>query len=163
VDAFDRKELATSAVALCKQIDDVSASSSGHASILPGAWQAKLWADYVPLISDNIEFKPTGDTRFKKDETLYTYFEVYEPLFEAEPSTTVEIRVRIVDLKTGEVRSDSPPVSAAPYVKAGSPVIPIGRKTNISNLPKGSYRLDVQATDSAGKNTAWRSANFTVE
>jgi hypothetical protein len=163
VDAFDRKELAISAISLCKQIDDVSASSSGRPSALAGAWTAKLPGNYVPLVSDDIEFKPTGDTRFKKDETLYTYFEVYEPLFAAEPSTTVEIRVRIVDLKTGEVRSDSAPVSAAPYVKPGSPVIPIGRKTNISNLPKGSYRLDVQATDSAGKSTAWRSVSFTVE
>jgi hypothetical protein len=163
VDVFDRKELAISAISLCKQIDDVSASSSGRPSALAGAWTAKSLGSYVPLVSDDIEFKPTGNTRFKKDETLYTYFEVYEPLLATEPSTTVEIRVRIVDLKTGEVRSDSPPVSATPYVKAGSPVIPIGRKTNISNLPKGSYRLDVQATDSAGKSTAWRSANFTVE
>jgi len=163
VDALDAKELAISAVSLCKQIDDVSASSSGRASTLAGAWTAKLSGNYAPLVSDDIEFKPTGDTRFKKDDTLYTYFEVYEPLLAAEPSPTVDFRVRIVDLKTGEVRSDSPPVSAAPYVKAGSPVIPIGRRTNISNLPKGSYRLDVQATDSAAKTTPWRSVNFTVE
>jgi hypothetical protein len=114
-------------------------------------------------VSRETEFKPTGDTRFKKTETLYTYFEVYEPLLVAEPSTTVDFHVRIVDLKTGELRSDSPPVSATPYVKPGSPVIPIGRKTNISNLPRGWYRLDVQATDSAGQTTPWRSVNFTVE
>ena len=161
VDAFDRKGLSITAISLCKQIDDVSAS--GHASILPGAWTAKLSGSYVPLISDDIEFKPTADTRFKKDDSLYTYFEVHEPLLATEPSTTVDFRVRIVDVKTGEVRSDSTPVSATPYMKAGSPVIPIGRRTNISNLPKGSYRLDVQATDSAGKTTPWRSVNFTVE
>jgi hypothetical protein len=34
---------------------------------------------------------------------------------------------------------------------------------DISKLPKGSYRLDVQATDSAGKSTPWRTASFTVE
>jgi hypothetical protein len=163
VDAFDPKEFAITAVSLCKQIDDVSAYSSGRLSALAGAWTTKLSGSYVPLVSDDIEFKPTGDTRFKKDETLYTYFEVYEPLLATAPSTTVEIRVRIVDLKTSEVRSDSAPVSATPYMKAGSAVIPIGRQTNISNLPKGSYRLDVQATDSAGKTTPWRSVNFTVE
>jgi hypothetical protein len=42
-------------------------------------------------------------------------------------------------------------------------VIPIGRGIDISKLPNGSYRLDVQATDSTGKSTAWRTANFTVE
>lgn len=163
VDVFDRKGLAISTISLCKQIDDVSASSSGQPSVLAGAWTAKLLGNYVPLISDDIEFKPTADMRFKKDETLYTYFEVYEPLLPTAPSTTVDFRVRIVDRKTDEVRSDSPPVSATPYVKPGSPVIPIGRKTNISNLPKSSYRLDVHATDSAGKTTPWRSVNFTVE
>ena len=34
---------------------------------------------------------------------------------------------------------------------------------DISKLPKGSYRLDVQANDSTGKTTPWRSVNFTVE
>jgi hypothetical protein len=34
---------------------------------------------------------------------------------------------------------------------------------DISKLPKGLYRLDVQATDSTRKSTAWHSANFTVE
>jgi hypothetical protein len=70
--------------------------------------------------------------------------------------------MRIIDLKTGEVLSDSQPVSATPYMKAGSSVIPVGRGMDIGKLPIGSYRLDVQATDSTGKSTAWRSANFTV-
>jgi hypothetical protein len=42
-------------------------------------------------------------------------------------------------------------------------VIPVGRGIDISKLPNGSYRLDVQASDSTGKNTAWRTASFTVE
>jgi hypothetical protein len=163
VDKNDRNQLSISAVSLCKRIQDAFAYSSKSPARLPGTWTGKSPGNYVPLVSDDIEFKPTGDTRFKKDETLYTYFEVHEPLLVAEPSTTVDFRVRIVDLKTGELMSDSPPVSATPYIKPGSPVIPIGRKTNISNLPKGSYRLDVQATDSAGKTTPWRSVNFTVE
>jgi hypothetical protein len=41
--------------------------------------------------------------------------------------------------------------------------IPVGRGMDLSKLPMGSYRLDVQATDSTGKSAAWRSASFTVE
>jgi hypothetical protein len=48
-------------------------------------------------------------------------------------------------------------------MQAGSSIIPVGRGMDISKLPIGSYRPDVQATDSTGKNTPWRSANFTVE
>jgi hypothetical protein len=163
VEAFDRKTLAISTVSLCKQIDDVSAYSSRYGSVLAGAWTAKLSGNYVPLVSDDIEFKPTGNTRFKKAETLYTYFEVYEPLLAEQSPATIQIQMRIVDVKTSVLKSDSQPISATPYVKPGSPVIPIGRGIDISRLPRGSYRLDVQATDSAGKSTAWRTANFTIE
>jgi len=161
VDNFDRKELAISAISRCKKIDDVSAS--GHASILAGAWTAKLPGNYVPLVSNDVEFKPAGNTRFKKGATLYTYFEVYEPLLAGQFPATVQIQLRIVNLKTGEVLSDSQPIDATPYVKPRSRVIPIGRGIDITKLPNGSYRLDIQASDSTGKSTAWRTANFTVE
>ncbi len=163
VGTYDTKELAIGSLSLCKRVSDASAYSPQHPPKLPGVWTAKLPRNYVPLVSNDTEFKPTGDTRFKKTENLYPYFEVYEPLLVRETSTTVQIQIRIVDQKTGEVKSDSQPINAMPYVKVGSPVIAIGRGINISNLPKGSYRLDVQATDSAGKSTPWRSANFTVE
>ena len=114
-------------------------------------------------MSRGVEFEPTGNTRLKKGGTLYTYFEIYEPLVEGQSPATVQIQLRIFDSRTGEVVSDSPPISAAPYIKAGSSIIPVGRGLDISKLPKGSYRLDVQATDSTGKSTAWRSAHFTVE
>jgi hypothetical protein len=163
IDALDLKEVAISTVSLCKQIDDVSAYSSGHASTLPGAWDDRFRGEYVPLVSKDIEFKPTGNTRFKKGETLYTYFEVYEPLLAGQSPATVQFQLRIVDAKTTEKKSDSEPIDATPYVKAGNRVIPIGRGIDISKLSTGSYRLEVQATDSAGKSTPWGMANFTVE
>jgi predicted phage tail protein len=42
-------------------------------------------------------------------------------------------------------------------------MIPIGDELKVDQLPKGDYRLEVQATDSAGRSTPWRTANFTVE
>jgi hypothetical protein len=94
---------------------------------------------------------------------LYTYFDIYEPLLEGQSPAAVQFQMRIVDLKTGDLLSDSQPISASPYTKAGSSIIPVGRGMDISKLPIGSYRLDVRAADSTGKSTAWRSANFTVE
>jgi hypothetical protein len=138
VDNYDGKELAISKVAIYKQIQDVSTSPVQ----LPGYRTTELPGNYVPLVSRNVEFKPTGNTRFKKGETLYTYFEVYEPSLAGQSPATVEIQMRVVDLKTGKVESDSQPISATPYVKPGSPVIAIGRGIDISKLPKGSYRLD---------------------
>ncbi len=159
VDSLDRRALAISSVSLCKKISDVS----DYARKLSGAWTTKLPGSYVPLVSNETEFKPTSNTRFRARETLYVYFEVYEPLPEGNPQVTVDFQIRIVDVKTGELKSDSSPISASPYLKAGSSIIPIGRGIDISKVPKGSYRLDLRATDSTGKSTDWRSVNFTIE
>ena len=74
---------------------------------------------------------------------MYSYFEIYEPLIEGQSPTGVQIKMRIIDLKTGQAISDSQPISAAPHIKAGTPIIPVGRGTDVSKLPIGSYRLDV--------------------
>jgi hypothetical protein len=163
VDGYDKTKLALSGLSLCQRISDVAAYSSQNRPTLPGAWGQKLPASYEPLMSRDVEFKPTGNTHFKKGGTLYAYFEIYEPLVEGQSPTGVQIKIRIVDLKTGEAISDAQPISAAPYIKAGTPIIPVGRGMDISKLPKGSYRLDVQANDSAGKSTPWRTASFSVE
>ena len=159
VQSHDRNELAISKITLCKQIQDASPYSASSGAQSPGNWTTKIPGSYVSLVSKDIEFKPTADTRFKKRETLYTFFQIYEPL----PEATVQIQMRIVNVRTREVQSDSQPISAAPYIKVGSPIIPVGRGMDIRKLPKGSYRLDVQATDSTGKSTPWRTANFTIE
>ncbi len=163
VDSYDRKELAISPVSLCKEIQGVSTYAPPHPPKLPNSWTAERPGNYAPLVSKDIEFKPTGNTRFKKGETLYTYFRVYQPSLGEQSPATVQFQMRVVELKTGELKSDSQVIDASSYVKAGNPVISIGRGIDISKLPKGSYRLDVQATDSAGKSTPWRSAIFTVE
>jgi hypothetical protein len=159
VDSYDERALSISPVSLCKQISDVSA----NARRLSGAWTAKLPGGYVPLVSNETEFKPTSNTRFKAREKLHIYFEIYEPFREGNPQATIDFQVRIVDLKTGEVKSDTQPISATPYLKAGNPIVSIGRGIDISKLPKGSYRLDVRVTDSTGNGTDWRSVNFTIE
>jgi hypothetical protein len=68
-----------------------------------------------------------------------------------------------VDAKTGELKMDLTPVDAAPYARAGISVIPIGQEISLSSLAKGAYRLNVQASDAAGKSTPWRTANFIVQ
>jgi hypothetical protein len=162
VERYNKENLAISPVSVCKRISDVSSNSSQHAPKLPGAWK-ELPANYVPLVSNETEFKPTGNTRFKSGETLYIYFEIYEPLRDGAPQATVDFQMRIVDVRTRELKSDSTPISASPYLKADSAIIPIGRGIDISKLAKGAYRLDVRASDSTGMSTDWRTVTFTVE
>jgi hypothetical protein len=163
VEIHDRESLSISAVALCKQIQNVGTHSLESSPEVHGNRTARLPASYHPLVSNDVEFEATGNTRFRKGEVLYAYFEVFEPLLVRVLSLNVQLQLRIVDLKTGEVMTDSQPISAMPYVRPGNPVIPIGRGINISGLPTGSYGLDVRVTDSTGQSTSWRSVTFTEE
>jgi hypothetical protein len=71
--------------------------------------------------------------------------------------------LKIVEANSGEARKYIPAIDVVPYQNAEGPVVPFTGKMDISKLAKGSYRLEAQATDSAGRATPWRSANFTIQ
>jgi hypothetical protein len=156
IDKYDGRELGLSSVMLCKRFRDA------HVAAVEAA-AANQAPQYVPLVSKDIQVTPTGDTRFKPGEPLIAYFELYLPSPAGQSGTQVQAHLRVVDAKTGQVAKDFPPVDAASYMQAGKPAIPIAREIPIDTLPKGSYRLELQATDSTGKTTPWRTAAFTVE
>ncbi len=171
IDEHGGKQVALSSVMLCKRFRDAHVAAVEAAS-------SNLAPQYVPLVSKGIRLTPTVDTRFKSGEPMIAYFEIYEPSL-VQPSATaghavssrsalsekptVEAHTRIVQANGGEVIKDFPPVDAAPYKQPGSSVISIAREIPIDKLSKGAYRLEVQATDSAGRSTSWRTASFTIE
>jgi hypothetical protein len=155
VESHDGKVLALSQIALSRRVRKLNVEPVEPAPKLPGR--------FAFLVSKGIEFTPTTGTHFRKDQLLYAYFEVNEPQGVPGAATTVKAHLRIVDANTGKVKLDFEPVSAAPYVTPDSSVIRIGRGIDLSTLADGSYRLEVQATDAAGQDTPWRTANFEVE
>lgn len=116
-----------------------------------------------PLVSKGIEFTPTGDSRFKKKEALIAYFDVYAPLVKGSGAVNVQFQMRIKDVKTGELKTDTGLRPADSFLQAGKTVVPIAEQIAIDKLPKGEYRLEVQASDSAGNHTDWRTTSFIVE
>jgi len=155
IDSYDGKALGLSSVMLCKRFRDahVAAVEAAAANFAP---------QYIPLVSKGIQVTPSGDTRFKAGEPLIPYFEIYEPLLVQAPATTVQAHFRILDAKTGQVR-DNFAVDAAPYEQPGKWAIPIARPIATDKMAKGDYRLEVQASDSAGRTTAVRTATYTIE
>ena len=156
IPANDGKSLALSSVMLCKRYRDAHVAAVERAA-------ANFAPQYVPMVSKGMEVTPAGDLHFKEGDSLIPYFEIYEPLLATQPDTKVEARIKILDAKTGEVVKDFPPVDAAPYMNPGSTTIPVAREVPYKELPKGAYRLEVQASDSAGRSTEAQSAEFTVE
>jgi hypothetical protein len=156
IESYDSKQLALSSVVLCKRFRNASVAAQEAASF-------NLAPQYVPLVSKGVQFTPTGDMTFRKGEPLFAYFEVYEPLLATAPAATVKTELKLTDVKTGEVKVDTGPRSAADWIEPGKSAIRIAEQIAVDKLPKGSYRLAVQATDSAGRSTVWRTADFTVE
>lgn len=117
-----------------------------------------------PLVSKDSQYFPDSDktTHLEKHTPLYLYFEIYEPQIET-PGIAVYYQWRITDQKTGSVVMSTEPLGTADWVKPGNVVIPIGLKLETEKLKKGSYSLEVQASDSAGRLSGWRAAKFNVK
>ena len=154
IEPYGAKQLALSQIALAKRVRKLDTQPPDPAPKQPGT--------FSPLISKGVEFTPTTDAHFQKDQLLCAYFEVNDPQRPPGATTTVKAHLRIVDANTGKVKLDFEPVSATPYIISGNSLIPIARGIDLSTLADGHYRLEVQAT-AAGQDTPWRAANFEVE
>jgi len=150
---FDPKQLGISDVVVLRRVRKLPAGTSDPA--------AQVVETYTPLVSKGVEFTPTANTEFRKDETLVAYFEVNDLFVADEPGTKLQAHLRIVDVQSGSVVTDFKPVDVATYQTAGNQRIAVGRGLALSNLPVGAYQLEVWASD-AGGSTPWRTTEFTV-
>jgi hypothetical protein len=155
VNSYDRTQLAISGIAIARRFREAPTGSQQPPTALP--------ENLAPLVTKGIEVTPTANTHFKKGDLFYFYFQIYKPQIFGANEPTVEARLRIVDVKTGSIVKQLEPASAESYATPGNPVISIGGGIDLSNLPNGSYELEVQATDSAGNASPWRVVDFTVE
>jgi len=153
VEAYDWSKLAMSGIALAHGYRQLPTPRTGE-NDAPG---------HKLLVSKGFDVIRTADTRFKKGESLDFYLEIYDPRRVGSSAGKVEAYLRILNSKTGQVVKALQPVDAAPYAKTGDPIIPIGGGIDISGLPKGSYSLEAQATDSVSGHTPWRAVNFSIK
>jgi len=115
-----------------------------------------------PLISKQAQFIPVPDSRIPQKTSLPIYFEIYEPLLAAQ-NPEVYFRLKITDLKDNTVVMNTEPTSAAQCVTPGNVVVPIALNVGTDKLPSGEYKLEVQASDSAGRTSEWRMGKFEVQ
>ncbi len=156
VESIDSQALTISDLALNGILRD--ASWLLHAA----AWVSPAPLVPAPLVSKQAQFIPVPDARLPKKSSLPLYFEIYEPLL-ADRSAEVYFRMKITDLKDGTLAMNTGPTSAAQCVTPGNVVIPIALKVDTEKLQSGSYKIEVQASDSAGRTTEWRTAKFEIQ
>ena len=152
VDKYDGSQFAISSIALCKRVRK--------------AGEKPVAKDFVPLVAGSDEFTPAGDTDFHNGDTLMAYFELYEPLSDLPPKDGVHVNytMRIRNEQNGAVALQRFK-NADSWVQPGKSTIPIAEKLVLSqlHLASGKYRFEIQATDSAGRDTALRTAEFWID
>jgi hypothetical protein len=156
VEPIDSQALAISDLAVNGILQDASWL------LQEAAWVSPAPLVPAPLVSKHAQFIPVPEARLRAKSSLPLYFEIYEPLL-ADRSAEVYFRVRITDLKDDTWVMNAGPTSAAQCVTPGNVVIPIALKFDIGKLQSGPYKIEVQASDSAGRTTEWRMAEFEVK
>ncbi len=110
----------------------------------------------TPLVAEGTEVVPSGSSLFTRSEAGFFYFELYSP-----DPPSVSVQVRVLDRRTGESKWDSGPTKIPQPATGGMPSIPASARLPLNALTAGSYRLEIRASDSAGKQAA-RTADFDI-
>lgn len=93
-------------------------------------------------------------------DRVYFYTEVYEPTLGSANPSTLSMQVRVLDQKTSELQFDTGMASVAGYVQPGNLMVPFATALPVTQLPPGSYRLEVKAAHSSGPDVVARTIDF---
>ena len=147
---YDGKKFSIGGIALSTEIHKVDQVEAGLDQL--------LLEGRTPLIAAGMQVTPTGNSAFKKTETVVCYTELYEPANVDGNPPKVGVQLRVLDGKTGEPKVDSGLVEMTKWAQAGNPVIPVGLRVPVDTLSPGTYKLEL-----TGRNEKGASATHTID
>jgi VWFA-related protein len=145
VDPWDGRKLGLSAIALSHEVE-----------VAPATDEA-LDEGPQPLVFRGMQIVVSGTDRLRQDGLAEAYLEVYES-----KTVQVELRLRLLDDRSGDQKWDSGNVNLSGLAQAGNPVIPVALRLPVSGLAPGFYRAEFTVHDSSGA-TAVRESRFQLE
>ena len=154
IDAYDGKHFSLGGVAL--------ANNAQKLGDIPTSLDAALLEDRTPLVVHGLQIMPSGTNRFKRDENVIVYSEIYEPLLTSDNPPKVGLGYRILDRASKKEVMFTGVVTADEFIRKGNPVVPVGLKVNVKDLAPGAYCLVMQAVDAAGNKAPNRIVDFDV-
>lgn len=150
IDAYDGKKLTLGGLALTNSVQAIGQISTGL--------DAALLEDRTPLVVQGMQIIPSGTNRFRKTDNVVLYSEVYEPLLASDKPPIVGVGFRLVNRITEKEAFSSGPIRCDSFIQKGNPVVAVGLKVPVKDIPEGSYKLIFEAIDNAGN----RAPNRTV-
>jgi len=155
IDAFDGKHFSLGSVALSNTIQRVGE--------MPTSLDAALLEDRTPLMVQGLQVSPSGTNRFKRDQNVIVYSEVYEPLLTSATPPKIGVGYRVFERSSNKEVFFTGVVAADTFIQKGNPVVPLGMRLEVKNLNPGPYRLMLQAVDGAGNKAPNRTVDFDIE
>src|SRR5437879_6669663 len=154
IDAYDGKQFSLGGLALT--------NSAQKLTDIPTGLDSVLLEDRTPLVVKGLQIIPSGSNRFKHTDNVVVYSEIYEPLMTSDQPPVVGMGYTIFDRGSNQKTFSTGTVRADDFIQKGNPVVPIGTKVNVDDLKPGSYRLVLQAVDSAKNNAPNRVVDFDI-
>jgi hypothetical protein len=133
-------------VVLSNQKDPLS-SSVGAAET-----NKKLIATH-PLVQDNAKIVPSITRVFRKDQTMYVYFEVYDPSPDEQKAPYVEAEVALY--RGARTVYTSPPLDVTKLSASRPGMAPFNFQISLAKIPTGQYTAQVSVIDETGKKFAF--------
>jgi hypothetical protein len=154
IDSYDGQHFSLGGVALTNSAQRISDIPTGLDSI--------LLEDRMPLVVKGMQIVPSASNRFKRSDNVIMYTEIYEPLLTSATPPKVGLAYRVYERATNKEIFFTGVAPADDFIQKGNPVIPAGMMLQIKDLSSGSYRLVVQAADSANNQAPNRTVDFDV-
>jgi VWFA-related protein len=154
IDAYDGQHFSLGGVALT--------NSPTRISDIPSGLDSLLLEDRTPLVVKGMQIVPSASNRFKRTDNVVLYTEIYEPGLTSATPPRVGFAYHIYERASNKDVFFSGLAPADDFIRKGNPVIPGGLVVNVKDLPPGSYRLVVQAVDSANHQAPNRMVDFDI-
>jgi hypothetical protein len=154
IDEYDGKHFGLSGLVLANSVQKLTD--------IPTGLDSALLEDRAPLVVKGIQITPSASNRFKHTDNVVVYTEIYEPLLASANPPLVGMAYTILERESNKKLFFTDVQRADDFVQKGNPVIPIGLKVKVNDLKPGSYRLLMQAVDSAKNNAPGRIVDFDI-
>lgn len=141
------KDLRLSSVILSSQKEDVKAA-------VGSADNDKRALANHPLIQNGQKTVPSITRVFRKDQTLYVYFEVYDPAPEG-PSKAPDLTAQVELLQGGRKAFSSMPESQTKMTPNRPGVASFSFQVPLAKMVSGQYTAQINVIDEAGKRFAF--------
>jgi len=155
IDTYDGKHFGLGGVAM--------SDSAQRLGDIPTSLDSALLEDRTPLVVKGLQVTPSGTNRFRRDENVILYSEIYEPSLTSADPPKIVMGYRIYQRPGDKEVFFTGPIPAEGFIQKGNSIVPVALKVNVKDLAPGPYRLMLQAADGSGNKAPNRTVDFDVQ